>query len=119
MSSPIAAHLADRFAADAAALRARADALRATPKRAPGPSPQALLTMAGACDQVRALFADADSDDAVRALLPTLGGLVAGARNEEERHVYAGAVSRTTEALDGDDEGEDDEADDDEDEDQA
>ena len=69
--------------------------------------------MANACEQVRALFADADSDDAVRALLPTLGGLVAGARNEDERYVYAGAVARTTQALDGDDE-DDDEASDDE-----
>ena len=62
---------------------------------------------------VRALFADADSDDAVRALLPTLGGLVAGARNEDERYVYAGAVARTTQALDGDDEEDDDEGGDD------
>jgi hypothetical protein len=111
MASPIAEHLAGRFAADADALRARADATRVTPKR-PGPSPQALLTMANACEQVRALFADAESDDAVRALLPTLGGLVAGARNEDERYVYAGAVARTTQALDGDDEDDDDGADD-------
>lgn len=109
MASPIAEHLAGRFAADANALRARADATRVAPRRGPGPSPQALLTMADACEQVRALFADADSDEAVRALLPTLGGLVAGARNEEERHVYAGAVSRTTEALDGGDDDADDE----------
>ncbi len=106
MASPIAAHLADRFAADAAALRARADALRASPKRVPGPSAQACATMADACDRIRRLFVDADSDEAVRALLPTLGGLVAGARSEEERHVYAGAVARTTQALDGDDEDE-------------
>lgn len=115
MASPIAEHLAGRFAADANALRARADATRVAPRRGPGPSPQALLTMADACEQVRALFADADSDEAVRALLPTLGGLVAGARNEEERHVYAGAVSRTTEALDG---GGEDAADDEDDEDE-
>ena len=109
MASPIAEHLAGRFAADANALRARADATRVAPKRA-GPNAQSLLTMANACEQVRALFADADSDDAVRALLPTLGGLVAGARNEDERYVYAGAVSRATEALDGDDEEDDEDA---------
>jgi hypothetical protein len=102
MASPIAAHLADRFAADAAALRARASALRASPTRGPGPSAQACATMADACDRVRQLFTDAESDEAVRALLPMLGGLVAGARSEEERHVYAGAVARTTQALDGD-----------------
>ena len=118
MASPIAEHLAGRFAADADALRARADATRVAPKRGPGPSPQALLTMANACEQVRALFADADSDDAVRALLPTLGGLVAGARNEDERYVYAGADARTTQALDGDDEEDDaDDGDEDPDED--
>ena len=104
MPSPIAEHLADRFAADAAALRARADAVRAGGTRAPGPSPRALLTMAEACDRVRLLFADTADDDAVRAMLPRLAGLVAGARNEEERHVYAGAVSRASQALDGDDE---------------
>lgn len=108
MASPIAEHLAGRFAADANALRARADATRVTPKRGAGPSAQALLTMANACDQVRALFAEAESDDAVRALLPTLGGLVAGARSEDERYVFAGAVARTTQALDGDDDEEDD-----------
>jgi hypothetical protein len=36
--------------------------------------------------------------------MPTLVGLVAGARNEEERNVYAGAVSRASQALDGDEE---------------
>jgi hypothetical protein len=111
MASPIAAHLADRFAADAVALRARADALRASPTRIPGPSVQACTTMADACDRIRLLFADAESDDAVRALLPMLGGLVAGARNEEERYVYAGAVARTTQALDGEDDDDDDEGD--------
>ena len=115
MSSPVAEHLAERFAADAAALRTRADALRATPRRAAGPSPQACLAMADACDRVRMLFAEATSDDAVRALMPTLTGLVVGARNEEERYVYAGAVSRASQALDGDDE-DDDESEDGDDE---
>jgi hypothetical protein len=104
MSSPVAEHLAERFAADAAALRTRADALRAAPRRAAGPSAQALLAMADACDRVRLLFAESTSDEAVRALMPTLVGLVAGARNEEERYVYAGAVSRASQALDGDEE---------------
>ena len=115
MSSPVAEHLAERFAADAAALRTRADALRATPRRAPGPSAQACLAMAEACERMRLLFAEATSDDAVRALMPTLTGLVAGARSEEERYVYAGAVSRASQALDGDDE-DGDEADDGDDE---
>jgi hypothetical protein len=115
MTSPIADHLADRFAADAQALRTRAAALRGAPSggaRPPGPAPQALLAMAEACDRVRALFAEVASDDAVRALLPTLAGLVAGARSEQERHVYAGAVARATQALDGDDDSGDDEEDD-------
>jgi hypothetical protein len=83
--------------------------VRAAGTRGPGPSAQALLTMAEACDRVRALFADTADDDAVRALVPTLAGLVAGARNEEERHVYAGAVSRASQALDGGGEDDDDE----------
>ena len=116
MSSPVAEHLAERFAADAAALRARADALRATPRRPAGPSAQACLAMADACDRMRMLFAEAASDEAVRALIPTLTGLVAGARNEEERYVYAGAVSRASQALDGDDDEEDDDAEDGDDE---
>ena len=113
MSSPLATHLADRFASDAAALRTRADAMRGTPGRA-GPSAQACVTMADACDRVRALFTDVESDEAAAALLPTLAGLVAGARSEPERHVYAGAVSRLQQALDGDadDHDEDDEEDD-------
>ncbi|MDF1503893.1 hypothetical protein [Roseisolibacter sp. H3M3-2] len=102
MSNPLAEHLADRFAADGAALRARAAALRPGGPRAPGPSPQSLQRMAEACDRVRDLFAGAADDAAVRALLPTLAGMVAGAR-DDERAVYAGAVARASQALDGDD----------------
>ena len=115
MPSDLAAHLADRFASDGRALRARAGAVAGAPRRGPGPSADALRQMAAACDRIHALFVDADSDDAVRALLPTLGGLVAGARTEAERHVYAGAVSRVREALDGDGGGAGDEGDDDDD----
>jgi hypothetical protein len=57
--------------------------------------------MAEACDRVQALFAEVPDDDAARALLPRLSGLVAGARADDERHVYAGAVARLTEALHG------------------
>jgi hypothetical protein len=133
MSSPIAEHLADRFASDARALRARADALKAPARpapgagprgaggrsaaRPPGPSAESTLRMADACDRVRALFADVPDDDAARALLPTLAGLVAGARADDERHVYAGAVSRLSDALAGGDDGEDDEDDEDDEED--
>jgi hypothetical protein len=108
MSSPVAEHLADRFAADAVALRRRAEALRAAPGRPAGPNAAACLAMADACEQVRQLFAGATSDEAVRALIPTLAGMVAGARTDDVRHVYAGAVSRASEALDGDEDDEDD-----------
>lgn len=112
MPSPIAEHLADRFAADAVALRRRADVLRTATGPTPGPKAPAILMMAEACDRIRALFGEAESDEAVRALLPTLGGLVAGARNDDERAVYAGAVARTMQALDGDDEDDDADGDD-------
>jgi hypothetical protein len=120
MSSPIAEHLAERFASDARALRARADALAAA-ARAPGgarpvgPNAESTRRMADACDRVRALFDDVPDDDAARALLPTLAGLVAGARADDERHVYAGAVSRLGDALRGDAGDEDDDPDDDDD----
>ncbi len=135
MPSPIAEHLADRFASDARALRARAEALAAAARgpggpggraRPVGPGADATRRMADACDRVRALFAEVPDDEAARALLPTLAGLVAGARADDERHVYAGAVSRLSDALaggedpdgGGDDAGddvEDDEEDDEED----
>jgi hypothetical protein len=113
MPSDIAAHLAERFASDARALRARAAALGAAPRRSAGPTAESCRVMADACDRIEQLFADAESDEAVRALLPMLGGLVVGARSEGERHVYAGAVSRVHQALDGGDD-EDDDAEDDE-----
>lgn len=122
MPSPIAEHLADRFASDARALRARADALAAVGRagrggaRPVGPSAESTLRMAQACDQVQALFADVADDEAARALLPALAGFVAGARSDDERYVYAGAVSRLSDALAGDDADEDDVADDSDDE---
>lgn len=109
MPSPIAEHLADRFASDARALRARADALAATARgsrggeRPVGPNAESIRRMAEACDRVRALCADVEDDEAARALLPALAGLVAGARADDERHVYAGAVSRLSDALGGSD----------------
>ena len=72
--------------------------------------------MAEACDRMRALFAEAagevEDDDALRAVVPRLESLVAGARSPEERNVYAGAVARLTEGLEGsaDDADEDDDA---------
>ena len=73
--------------------------------------------MADACDRVEALFGNAAEraadDDALRALLPELAGLVTGARTDDERHVYAGAVTRLTHGLGGGPEGDD--PDDDED----
>ena len=126
MPSPLAAHLADRFAADARGLRARATALgtpgaRAGAGRAPGvPNAASYTRMAEACDRVERLFADvADGtvdDDALRALMPQLAALVAGARSPDERSVYAGAVSRLTDGLDGGDEdGDEDDSDDEDD----
>jgi hypothetical protein len=118
MPSPIAEHLVERFASDARALRARADALAAVGRagrgaaRPPGPTAESTLRMAAACDRVQALFAEAADDEAARALLPALAGLVAGAPTEDERYVYAGAVARLTDALDGDDEDHDDDLDD-------
>jgi hypothetical protein len=116
----IARHLAGRFADDARALRARADALTAAAqggRRPMGPDAAACRAMATACDRVEALFGGAADEAAVRAALPTLAGLVAGARSEHERHVYAGAVARVHEALAGDSEGDaDDDADLDDDE---
>jgi hypothetical protein len=117
MPSPIAEHLAERFASDARALRARAAALAAAAPRGGarpvGPGAEATRRMADACDRVQGLFAGAPDDEAARALLPTLAGLVAGARADDERHVYAGAVARLSEALDGGGEdGDDDEEDD-------
>jgi hypothetical protein len=121
MPSPIAEHLAARFASDARALRTRADALAAAGRnprggaRPVGPNAESTRRMADACDRVQALFAGVPDDDAVRALLPTLAGLVAGARADDERHVYAGAVSRLSDALSGDEDGGEDDLDDEED----
>ena len=116
MPSPLAAHLADRFAADARGLRARAASL-AGGRRAGGPDAASYGRMADACERVQALFADAadttPDDDALRALLPRVTGLVAGARSPDERNVYAGAVARLTEGLDGGEDEDDDEEDDD------
>ena len=120
MPSPVAEHLADRFASDARALRARAEALAAARGARPlGPNAESTRRMADACDRVRALFADVPDDAAARALLPTLAGLVAGARADDERHVYAGAVSRLSDALAGDAGGDDDPDEDDSDEDDS
>ncbi|HEY0780737.1 MAG TPA: hypothetical protein VGD56_22460 [Gemmatirosa sp.] len=117
MPSPLAAHLADRFAADARGLRARGAALARAP-RGGGPNAANYARMADACDRVQALFEEAADttvdDDALRALLPRVAGMVAGARSPDERNVYAGAVARLTEGLAGGDEGDED-ADQDED----
>ena len=127
MPSPLAAHLADRFAADARGLRARAAAVAGVPgargaasRATGGPTAASYTRMAEACDRVKQLFADAADgtvdDDALRALMPQLAGLVAGARSPDERSVYAGAVSRLSDGLDGEDEDDgDDDSDDDED----
>jgi hypothetical protein len=124
MPSPIAEHLAQRFADDAQALRARATTLRATVPagrgaRPAGPSAEACLQMATACEQVSQLFGGVQEDAEVRALLPQLSGLVAGARSEPERHVFAGAVARAHEALDGGDDADEDDDEDPDDEDDA
>lgn len=104
MSSPLALHLAERFAADARRLRARAAALTAA-RRGTGPDATSCTRMAEACDRVERLFAEAadeiPDDDALRDLMPQIEDLVAGARSPDERNVYAGAVVRLTEGLNG------------------
>lgn len=118
MSASLAEHLAERFAADARALRQRVASLeRTTSRGTPGPDAARSRRMADACERVQTLFAsvaDTADDETVRALLPTLAGLVAGATSDEERHVYAGAVARAREGLDAAARGVDDMAADDE-----
>ena len=124
-----ATFLAERFAADAQALRKRAEQLEsarpaggargakggAKAARAPigGPDAAACRRMADACDRVHQLFAGAADGAALGALLPILERVHADEKSPDARHVYAGALARLRQTL-GD---EDDDFDDDEDED--
>ena len=55
--------------------------------------------MAEACDRISVLFAGADSDESLRARIPSLERY----KNEEQepsvQHVYAGAIIRVRENL--------------------
>ena len=129
-----ASFLAERFAADAQALRRRAEQLDSArpaggaraPKgsakgaRAPvaGPDAAACRRMADACDRVHALFAGAADGAALGALIPLLERVHADERSPDARHVYAGALARLRQTLDeGEDEDDSDDDDDDNDDD--
>jgi hypothetical protein len=132
-----ATFLAERFAADALALRQRAEQLEsarptggargakggAKAARAPigGPDAAACRRMADACDRVHALFAgaaDGAADGAaLGALLPILERVHADEKSPDARHVYAGALARLRQTLgDADDDFDDDDDDEDDDE---
>jgi hypothetical protein len=77
--------------------------------------------MADACDRVRALFASAIDEDAVRAMAPELEQMMATEPSTDARHVFAGAIARLRQAIepasahdDDDDDDDDDDEDDDE-----
>lgn len=135
-AGPAAAHLAGRFAADAQALRRRAEQLgttrgaspagaagtKAAGKGAPkgavarppaGPDAAACARMADACERVSTLFAGARDVASLGALVPLLEQTLADERTPEARHVYAGALSSVRDLLG---EADDDEEDDDDEE---
>ena len=119
-----AAHLAQRFASDAQALRRRAEQLDAArPPRGGakgggraaggGPDSASCRLMADACDRAGALFASATDEAALEALIPLLERVHADERSPDARHVYAGALARLRQALGDDLEDDDDEEHDD------
>ena len=118
-SASPAAHLAGRFASDARALRARAEQLASAPAASPrggarqpaGPDAAGCRAMADACDRVAALFASAEDEAALGALVPLLERVLADERSPDARHVYAGAVARLRQTL-GDEEDDDEDEDD-------
>ena len=118
------AHLAERFSADAEALRRRAEQLDAprpgaargaTARPQPGgPTAAACRQMADACDRVSALLVGARDAATLGALIPLLEQTLADERSPDARHVYAGALTRLRQAV-GDELDDDDEDDEDED----
>lgn len=123
-------YLAERFQADAVALRERVEAM-ARGTKLPGPDAPTSRAMAEACEQVAAMVtavvqaADATAAlDALGALIPLLEQRAAGQQHPAVRAVYAGAATRIREiqaaesaALgdDGDTAESDDDVDDDDD----
>ena len=129
-----ATFLAERFAADAQALRRRAEQLDAArpgagargakggakpgARQPPGgPDAAACRRMAEACDRVGALLAGAHDEAALGALIPLLERTLADERAPEARHVYAGALARLRQTVGDDEDDMDDEDDDDVDDD--
>jgi hypothetical protein len=118
------ARLAERFSADAEALRRRAEQLDAPRPGAgrgaagrpqPGaPSAAACRQMADACDRVSALLTGARDAATLGALIPLLEQTLADERSADARHVYAGALTRLRQAV-GDDALDDDDEDDEDD----
>jgi len=121
------AHLAERFSADAEALRRRADQLDAPRPGAgpaaagrpqPGaPSAAACRQMAEACDRVSAQLTGARDAATLGALIPLLEQTLADERSADARHVYAGALTRLRQAV-GDDEMDDEDEDEDDEDDE-
>lgn len=96
-------YLADRFRADAAALRDRAHTLQGGAK-VPGPDIATSRAMAGACDDVAAMVSavvdDGDAGSALAALtalIPLLQQRAAAQPHPAVRAVYAGAATRIRE----------------------
>jgi len=116
MSTNLSEYLAECFTTDARALRERATKLGSA--RGPGPTAVQCRAMADACDRVSALFTSATGDDEheIETLLPTLRELEAAERDDQVRHVYAGAIRRVEALLSEDDDDADDDEDDDDDE---
>jgi hypothetical protein len=131
MSQTAREYLAERFQADATALRERVDAMsRGT--ALPGPDAATSRAMAEACEQVAAMVSavvqspEPDASlDALAALIPLLEQRAATQKQPAVRAVYAGAATRIREIqaaearaqearrTDADDDDEDDDADDD------
>jgi hypothetical protein len=96
-------YLAERFQADALALRERVDAL-ARGTKVPGPDAATSRAMADACEQVAAMVsavvasADAASSlEALAALVPLLEQRAATQKHPGARAVYTGAATRIRE----------------------
>lgn len=114
MTDPLAETLAAHFRSDAEALRARASVLqsRGPAARGGGPDAASCRRMADACDRVVQVFVAVDSIDALANAGRALDRLHADEPSGDARHVYAGAIARLRQAMDGngadDDELEDD-----------
>jgi hypothetical protein len=104
MSDDPRSYLLDRFATDAATLRARASQLAGKPSPAHGPNATASERMAEACDHVATLLGDLGDDvfgqlSALDNLLPRLAALAERAEDAYVRSVYGGAATRIAEIV--------------------